>query len=87
MTHVGATDVVPVATVVAGGSADLDGLLESEGDEAGEEEGAEGVHVESNETLGGVGPGGASLVGADKHGGGVGGGVPIEADEDREGEE
>ncbi|CAB4270860.1 unnamed protein product [Prunus armeniaca] len=74
--------------VVGRGSGDPDGLLEGDGDEAGEEEGAEGVHVEGHEVLRDAGPGAA--------GGGVVYlnqgvvrvvGIPGQADEDGQGEE
>ena len=64
----------------------LDGLFESQGDEAGEEEEAEGVDVEGNEVFGYGGAGGAIGWG-NESGGGVGGGVPREAEEEGEGEE
>lgn len=51
-----------VVVVVAG---EADGLLEGEGDEAGEEEGAEGVDVEGDEILGDGGSGGAGRVGVE----------------------
>lgn len=67
---------------------DPDGLLEAQGDEAGEEEGAEGVDVEGDEVFGDLASGGAGgvVVWVDEAVGGVGG-VPGEADEDGEGEE
>ena len=65
--------------------ANLDGLFESQGDEAGEEEGAEGVDVEGHEVFCDCGAGYAPS--ADEGGGGVVGGVPREAEEEREGEE
>lgn len=67
--------------VVVTGAGDPDGLLESQGDEAGEEEGAKGVDVEGDEVLGDLGGGQAVRVEVEGLGGGVGG-VPGEADED-----
>ena len=55
---IGATNnTSPPLTATCAG--DLDGLFESQGDEAGEEEGAEGVDVEGYEVLGDGGAGGA----------------------------
>ncbi|KAF5446839.1 hypothetical protein F2P56_032437, partial [Juglans regia] len=68
------------------GFPNFDGLLEGQGDKAGEEEGAEGVHVVSHEVFGDVGPGSARFVGADERGGESAGGVPREAEEERQGE-
>lgn len=64
-------------------------LFQRQGDQAGEEEAAEGVHVAGNETLGDGGGGGtvAVLVFGEEVGGGIGGGVPGDAEEDGEGEE
>ena len=83
---IGATNssTSPSLTATCGG--DLDGLFESQGDEAGEEEGAEGVDVEGYEVLGDGGAGGA-WGWVDENGFGVGGGVPGEAEEESEGEE
>ena len=64
--------------------AGLDGLLEGERDEAGEEEGAEGVDVEGDHGLGDGGGGGAGGRGGQR---GKGGWVPREPQEDGEGEE
>lgn len=47
------------------GFADLDRLLQRQGDEAGEKERAEGVHVKGYEALGDVGSGGAGFGGSD----------------------
>lgn len=66
--------------VVGWAPGDPDGLLEAQGDEAGEEEGAEGVHVEGHEVLGDGGAGDAGLV-HDEGVGGVGR-VPGQPDED-----
>lgn len=59
---------------------DPNGLFDAQGDEAGEEEGAEGVDVEGDEVLGDFGGGGAGLIGDEPVGGVVG--VPSQADED-----
>ncbi|QHO59029.1 uncharacterized protein DS421_3g95610 [Arachis hypogaea] len=71
-----------VVVVVTGKA---DGLLEGEGDEAGEEEGAERVDVEGDDILGDGGGGRAGWIGVEVVRGVVG--VPREADEDGEGEE
>ncbi|KAF7831002.1 hypothetical protein G2W53_013335 [Senna tora] len=66
--------------VEIGGAREADGLLESEGDEAGEEEGAEGVNVEGDEILGDGRGGGAGGIGNETVGGVVG--IPGETEED-----
>lgn len=51
--------------VEGGGAGEADGLLEREGDETGEEEGAEGVDVEGDEVLGDGGGGSARRIGVE----------------------
>lgn len=68
--------------------ANPDGLLESKGNEAGEEEGAEGVDVEGDEILAHGRVGDAGRLGDAREGDGrVSDWVPSEAEEDGEGEE
>jgi len=71
--------------VEIGGASEADGLLEGEGDKAGEKEGAEGVDVEGHEVLGYRRGGRAGGIGDEAVGGVVG--VPGEAEEDGESEE
>ena len=80
MAHVGTKKLGVGATIsTITTCSDLDGLLESQGYEAGEEERAEGVHVEGDESLGCIGARRTSRVGAEEHGVEVGGWVPSEA--------
>lgn len=74
--------------VIGGDPGEADPLLEAQCDEAGEEEGAERVHVERHEVLGdgGAGSAGVGFRILDEGVGGVGG-VPRQADEDGQGEE
>ncbi|GMN41393.1 hypothetical protein TIFTF001_010621 [Ficus carica] len=75
------------AGAAVGAAPDPDGLLDPDGDEAGEEERAEGVHVEGHEVLGDGGAGVAAVVGGVDEG--VGGvlGVPRQPDEHGQREE
>lgn len=66
--------------VEIGGARKADGLLEGEGNEAGEEEGAEGVDMEGDEVLGDGRGGGAVGIGDETVGGVVG--VPGQTQED-----
>ncbi|KAJ1422022.1 hypothetical protein SESBI_13351 [Sesbania bispinosa] len=61
------------SNVVDGALANVDDVFESQGDEAGEEEGAEGVHVVGYEAFSDRGCGGAGGIGADEGVVGVGG--------------
>lgn len=71
--------------VVGGDPGEADPLLEAQCDEAGEEEGAEGVHVERHEVLGDGGVGSAVWI-LDEGVGAVAG-VPRQPDEHGQGEE